>query len=96
MTPHKFAIGQIVDFDAKLTPLPRPKGPYEVIRVLPAEDANARTYRIKSQAEPFERCAKEYEIVAVQPPAKTLSGGVRKRDRWASYSADPDHRVDIP
>jgi hypothetical protein len=39
MNPHKFAVGQIVDFDRKLASLPRPAGPYEVTRVLPAENA---------------------------------------------------------
>ncbi|MGD0639107.1 MAG: hypothetical protein ABSC22_00040 [Roseiarcus sp.] len=38
-------------------------------RVLPAEDVRSRAYRIKSKAEPFERSAKEYEIVAVSSPA---------------------------
>lgn len=65
MTRHKFAIGQMVDFDARVTPISRPDGPYQVVRVLPAEEANARTYRIKSKSEPFERSAKEHEIVAV-------------------------------
>ena len=69
MTAHKFAIGQMVRFDAKDTSLPRPRGPYEVMRVLPAEDAQSQTYRIKSKAEPFERIAKEYEIVAVDSRA---------------------------
>jgi hypothetical protein len=69
MIEHKFAVGQFVDFDKKLTPSPRPAGPYEVTRVLPAENADAQTYRIKSKAEPFERSAKEYEIVAVEPAA---------------------------
>ncbi len=73
MTRHKFAIGQIVDFDTRVTPLPRPNGPYEVMRVLPAEDARSRTYRIKSKAEPFERSAKEYEIVAVRSATSELS-----------------------
>ena len=69
MKPHKFAIGQLVDFDTKfvfdtrIVPTPRTKGPYEVLRVLPAEDLKPRVYRIKSQAEPFERNADEYEIV---------------------------------
>jgi hypothetical protein len=72
MTGHKFAIGQIVEFDARVTPLPRPSGPFEVTRVLPAEDVRSRTYRIKSKAEPFERSAKEYEIVSVgQAPTRT-------------------------
>ena len=69
MKPHKFAIGQLVDFDSKfvfdtrIVPTPRTKGPYEVLRVLPAEDLKPRVYRIKSQAEPFERNANEDEIV---------------------------------
>ena len=69
MIRHKFAIGQIVDFDARLTPASRPSGPFEVVRVLPAQDANSQTYQIKSKSEPFERSAKEYEIVAVDLPA---------------------------
>ena len=66
MVSHKFAVGQVVDFDRKLLPSLRSSGPYEVTRVLPAEDARSQTNRIKSKAEPFERSAKEYEIVAVQ------------------------------
>ena len=65
MAPHKFAVGQIVDFDARVASKPKPNGPYEIVRVLPADDETSRTYRIKSKAEPFERSAKEYEIVAV-------------------------------
>jgi len=67
MIGHKFAVGQFVDFDKRLAQSPRPAGPYEVTRVLPAENADAQTYRIKSKTEPFERSAKEYEIVAVEP-----------------------------
>jgi len=69
MTRHKFRIGQIVDFDRKLTSLPRPRGPFEVTRVLPAEDGRSQTYRSERKAEPFERSAKEHEIVAVSSPA---------------------------
>jgi hypothetical protein len=85
MTPHKYAIGQIVDFDARVTPLPRPSGRFEVTRVLPAEDVRSQTYRIKSKAEPFERSAKEYEIIAVEPAAGETTGtfaaapGARRR-----------------
>jgi len=84
MTRHKFAIGQIVDFDTSVTPLPKPSGPYEVTRVLPAEDVRSRTYRIKSKTEPFERSTKEYEIVAVQPAVDELTatfGGAAGGDR---------------
>jgi hypothetical protein len=83
MTGHKFAIGQIVDFDMRVTPLPRPSGPYEVTRVLPAEDARSRSYRIKSKAERFERSAKEYEIVAVRSATSELAatfGGAASAD----------------
>jgi len=73
MIRHKFAIGQIVDFDTKVTPSRRPSGPYEVLRVLPAEDIRSRAYRIKSKAEPFERSVKEYEIVAVRSEATEQS-----------------------
>ena len=65
MTPHKFAIGQLVDFDPKAAAAWKPSGPYEVVRVLPADDPLARTYRLKSKTEAFERSAKEYEIIAV-------------------------------
>ena len=46
-------------------PAPRPNGPFEVVRVLPAEDSHSQTYRIKSKSEPFERSAKEYELLVV-------------------------------
>ena len=36
MTPQKFTIGQLVDFDTRIEPTPRTKGPYQVLRVLPA------------------------------------------------------------
>ncbi len=65
MAQHKFAVGQLVDFDMKIGPAWKPNGPYEVVRVQPADDVRSRTYRIKSKAEAFERSAKEYEIIAV-------------------------------
>ena len=65
MAAPRFVTGQIVDFGAAAVPNPRPKGPYEVLRALPADDGKSCDYRIKSAAEPFERVAKEHEIVAV-------------------------------
>ena len=65
MTAPKFAIGELVDFDNRNAPTRKPTGPYEIVRVLPMEDGSWRSYRIKSVAEPFERIAKEYEIVAI-------------------------------
>ncbi|MGO9742934.1 MAG: hypothetical protein ACLPN5_15770 [Roseiarcus sp.] len=64
--------------------MPRPRGPFQVTRVLPAEDARSQSYRIKSKAEPFERSAKEYEIVAVGSPATeraAIFGGAADANR---------------
>jgi len=63
MTPPIFAIGQMVDFNGAAAPKMKTSGPYEVTRVLPADDAWSQRYRIKSPAEPFERTANGYEIV---------------------------------
>ena len=65
MSGQKFAVGQLVAFDKSATPASKPIGPFEVLRVQPADDVRLRAYRIKSKAEPFERSAREYEIVAV-------------------------------
>jgi hypothetical protein len=40
-------------------------GPYEVMSVLPTDEADSPTYRVKSQAEPFARAARETDLVAV-------------------------------
>ena len=64
MTGQKFSVGQLVEFEKSATPVLKPIGPYEVLRVQPADDVRLRAYRIKSKAEPFERSAREYEIVA--------------------------------
>jgi hypothetical protein len=65
MTSYKFNIGQVVDFDSKIALTLRTRGPYEVIKILPSDAAPQQTYRIRSQIEPFERVAMEYELVAV-------------------------------
>jgi hypothetical protein len=64
MARNKFSVGQIVDFGAIAVPRLKTTGPYKVTRVLPTEDSKAQRYTIKSSAEPFERNANEYEIVA--------------------------------
>lgn len=77
MHHNKFAIGQIVDFDSRVMPAPRPNGPFEIVRVLPAEDSHSQTYRIKSKSEPFERSAKEYELlVVVAAPSTEQAAGL--------------------
>jgi hypothetical protein len=53
------AIGQIVEFDRSVPLILRPKGPYEVVSVLRGDEAISPTYRVKSNAEPFARGARE-------------------------------------
>jgi hypothetical protein len=65
MTRPKFAIGQTVDFARRLPSMSRPAGPYEVVSVLPTDEADSPTYRVKSQAEPFARAARETDLVAI-------------------------------
>ena len=43
----------------------RPTGPYEVVSVLPMDEADSPTYRVKSQAEPFARAARETDLFAI-------------------------------
>ena len=64
MTGQKFSVGQLVEFEKGATPVLKPMGPFEVLRVQLADDVRFRAYRIKSKAEPFERSARECEIVA--------------------------------
>ena len=63
MTLHKFVVGQAVDFNRKLRWTSG--GPYEVVSVLPVDEGDSPTYRVKSKAEPFARAAKETDLVAV-------------------------------
>jgi hypothetical protein len=66
MTPHKFAIGQAVDFNSRLPSTSKPRGPFDVVSVLPAEGGDSPTYRLKSKVEPFARAAKETDLVAIE------------------------------
>jgi hypothetical protein len=97
MTLNKFTVGQLVDFATRIEPTRRTKGPYQVLRVLPAEDEmKPRVYRIKSQAEPFERIAKEYEIVAAAAPSAAPGAQLAKRNVKAGVQkADPLHRAPL-
>jgi hypothetical protein len=97
MTQQKFVIGQLVDYDTRIEPTPRTKGPYQVLRVLPADDElKPRVYRIKSQAEPFERNANEYEIIAADAPMTAPSTKAAKRKPKAGVEgADPLHRAPL-
>ena len=77
MTLHKFAIGQAVDFGKMLPTISRPKGPFEIVSVLPVDNGNSPTYRVKSQAELFLRVAKEIDLVAVDlPPSQQAAAAL--------------------
>jgi hypothetical protein len=78
MSRHKFAMGQAVYFDSRVVPsMSRPNGPYEVVRVLPVDEANSPTYRVKSKAEPFARTAREIDLVAVGlEPSEQTAGAL--------------------
>jgi hypothetical protein len=80
VSSHKFAIGQFVDFEGNTTSMSRARGPYEVVRVLPVDETNSPTYRVKSKAEPFERTAKEHDLVPVGlPPPAGAAAAIRRR-----------------
>ena len=80
MTLHKFMIGQAVDFDTSVRSMSKLGGPYEVVGVLPVDEANFPTYRVKSKAEPFARAARETDLVAVgSPPGQRKEAAVWAR-----------------
>jgi hypothetical protein len=93
MTLHKFVIGQSVDFSGKLSSMLRPSGPFEVVSVLPVDEANSPTYRVKSEAEPFARVAKETDLIALGlPPSKQTAPELwAGRDRSVVHTP-PQHR----
>jgi hypothetical protein len=74
---HKFVIGQAVDFNKKYPWMSG--GPYEVVSVLPVDEDDSPTYRVKSQAERFARAAKETDLVAVG----SAPAGQPSPVRWA-------------
>ncbi|MGA7326783.1 MAG: hypothetical protein WBX25_20390 [Rhodomicrobium sp.] len=73
--PHKFTVGQNVQ------PLPGPRnsaasGPYKIGRLMPASgtDLVDPRYRIKSEAEKFERVVAEYDLTSSDSPQTYLPG----------------------
>jgi hypothetical protein len=60
---HKFVVGQAVEFNKRYPWMSG--GSYEVVSVLPVDEHDSPTYRVKSQAEQFARAAKEADLVAV-------------------------------
>jgi hypothetical protein len=74
----KFVVGQAVDYTKKFPWMS--DGPYEVVSVLPVDDDDSPTYRVKSQAEPFARAAKEIDLIAMGSGAQV---GEPAPVRWA-------------
>jgi hypothetical protein len=58
---HKFTIGTNVYYSPAFGNTAS-RGKYKVLRVLPVENDNRLSYRIKSLAENFERIAEEHQL----------------------------------
>lgn len=63
MAQHRFRIGETVDFRPARAGVPVPAASYEIKRLLPVEGREVK-YRIKCDAEPYERIAREHELSA--------------------------------
>jgi hypothetical protein len=64
MTPHKFTIGQKVDFRPQLSDGPGSRGSYTITRILPGDDLD-RTYRARGAQDGQERVLRERQLTAV-------------------------------
>jgi hypothetical protein len=60
--PHKFKIGQTVNYQPKDRKLSTARGTYTVTRLMPVFDDNQPEYRIRHFNEEFERVAFENEL----------------------------------
>ncbi len=58
---HKFTTGADVYYEPTFGNAAA-RGQYKVVRPLPVENDNRVSYRIKSQAENFERIAEEHQL----------------------------------
>jgi hypothetical protein len=57
---HKFKVGQLVTYSAKVG-VPASSSGYKIVRLLPPEEGHL-LYRIKCAAETFERVAREQDL----------------------------------
>jgi hypothetical protein len=62
MTPHKFRLGQSVQYMPDKLQVRTPLGAFKITRLLPPGSGD-RQYRIKNAAEPYERIAQESQLV---------------------------------
>jgi hypothetical protein len=63
MAPHKFSIGQDVEFLAAARDTNIPRGRYTITRTLPGDDRE-RTYRARSATDGLERVFREDQLRA--------------------------------
>ncbi len=67
MSPHKFAVGQDVEFLPEPSDYNVPRGIYTITRILPGDDF-ARTYRARSAKDGVERVLREPQLRAGTAP----------------------------
>lgn len=60
---HKYKVGETVGFSPSRWSMRAPSGNCKVIRLLP-HDGGENLYRVKCASEPFERIARESELLA--------------------------------
>jgi hypothetical protein len=61
MIPHKYKVGQSVEFRPSRSAMSITSAGYKIVRLLPMEGGDP-LYRIKSVGEPFDRVAREREL----------------------------------
>jgi hypothetical protein len=61
MTPHKYAVGETVEFQPGRWDANTPRGRYTITRALPGDDLD-RTYRARSAADGLERVFREAQL----------------------------------
>lgn len=61
MAPHKFKLGQNVEYLPDKLQVRPPAGAYKITRLLPATGRDQQ-YKIKNPSEPYERIAQESQL----------------------------------
>lgn len=67
MTPHKFTVGQTVEFRPGAGDLPGSRGAYTILRALPGDDLD-RTYRARGAGDGQERVLREKQLTPAARP----------------------------
>ena len=68
MAAHKFAPGNLVQFQRGFLEPRTAPGVYTVVRALPA-GADGLQYQVQSDREPYGRIALEHQLLAAAPPS---------------------------